>query len=100
MNKQNRSFISAAFILVVLGALPVLSGCRSSSFHPDAVLQYCVDKVAADTVVIKSYDSVPRNIENGKKGWKLVGNGDWTSGFFPGILWFTYQYTNNPVWKA
>ena len=25
----------------------------------------------------------------------LVSSGDWTSGFFPGSLWYLYEYTNN-----
>lgn len=30
---------------------------------------------------------------------KLVASGDWTSGFFPGMLWFLYEKTNKPEWK-
>lgn len=40
----------------------------------------------------------PRTIENGKL--KLVASRDWTSGFFPGVLWFLYEYTGKPQWKA
>jgi uncharacterized protein YyaL (SSP411 family) len=25
---------------------------------------------------------------------------DWTSGFYPGILWFLYEYTGQDVWKS
>lgn len=38
----------------------------------------------------------PRTIENGKL--KLVAARDWTSGFFPGELWFLYQYTGKQEW--
>lgn len=38
----------------------------------------------------------PRTIENGKL--KLVASRDWTSGFFPGVLWFLYQYTGKQEW--
>jgi hypothetical protein len=30
---------------------------------------------------------------------KLVASKDWTSGFFPGELWFLYEYTGNKEWK-
>ena len=30
---------------------------------------------------------------------KLVVSDDWTSGFFPGILWMMYEHTKNDVWK-
>ena len=31
---------------------------------------------------------------------KLVASGDWTSGFWPGMLWMMYEYTGKPEWKA
>jgi len=30
----------------------------------------------------------------------LVVSNDWTSGFFPGMLWFMYEYTKKPEWKT
>ena len=38
----------------------------------------------------------PRTFENGKI--KLVKSGDWTSGFFPGVLWYLYEYTKDEKW--
>lgn len=40
----------------------------------------------------------PRTFENGQL--KLVASNDWTSGFFPGILWFLYDFTKDQKWKA
>ena len=39
----------------------------------------------------------PRTIENGEL--KLVSSRDWTSGFFPGELWFLYENSANEKWK-
>ncbi|MCW3088467.1 MAG: glucuronyl hydrolase, partial [Sediminibacterium sp.] len=39
----------------------------------------------------------PRTLENGQL--KLVASRDWTSGFFPGVLWYLYEYTGNAAWK-
>lgn len=40
----------------------------------------------------------PRTLdENGKL--KLVVSRDWTSGFFPGELWYMYEYTKDPKWE-
>ncbi|WP_293741346.1 glycoside hydrolase family 88 protein [uncultured Pedobacter sp.] len=56
-------------------------------------------------VLIKNVDSArrirpdlvsPRTVENGQ--FKMVGSGDWTSGFFPAELWYFYQYTKNKRW--
>lgn len=30
---------------------------------------------------------------------KMIPSGDWTSGFFPGILWLLYEKTNKQEWK-
>ena len=39
----------------------------------------------------------PRTLNNGEL--KLVASRDWTSGFFPGVLWFLHEYTGNIEWK-
>ena len=39
----------------------------------------------------------PRTIEKGEL--KLVASRDWTSGFFPGQLWFLYEFTGKDEWK-
>ncbi len=38
----------------------------------------------------------PRTLEDGKL--KLVKSKDWTSGFFPGTLWYLYEYNKNTNW--
>lgn len=38
----------------------------------------------------------PRTIENGEL--KLVASRDWTSGFFPGVLWYLYDYNRKSEW--
>lgn len=38
----------------------------------------------------------PRTFEDGQL--KLVNSKDWTSGFFPGILWYLYDYTKDKKW--
>lgn len=40
----------------------------------------------------------PRTLEKGEL--KLVPAKDWTSGFFPGQLWFLYEITKKPEWKT
>ncbi len=40
---------------------------------------------------------LPRSTDQGKL--KLVKPDDWTSGFFPGALWFVFEYTQEPTWK-
>lgn len=40
----------------------------------------------------------PRSLES-NGDIRLVGKRDWTSGFYPGVLWFTYELTNDEEWK-
>ena len=39
----------------------------------------------------------PRTIRN--DSLKLVVSNDWTSGFFPGMLWYLYDYTGKNEWR-
>ncbi len=41
----------------------------------------------------------PRTI-NADGTLQLVPSKDWTSGFFPGCLWFIYEYTGEEKWKT
>lgn len=40
----------------------------------------------------------PRTLDSSKL--RLVSSRDWTSGFFPGELWFLYEYTGKKEWKT
>jgi unsaturated chondroitin disaccharide hydrolase len=40
----------------------------------------------------------PRTLDSLKL--KLVSSKDWTSGFFPGELWYLYEYTQDNKWKT
>ncbi len=40
----------------------------------------------------------PRTFENGQL--QLVNASDWTSGFFPGILWLLYEYDQDEAWRS
>ncbi|MDB5251038.1 MAG: hypothetical protein JWP27_207, partial [Flaviaesturariibacter sp.] len=39
----------------------------------------------------------PRSLDGGKL--KMVSSRDWTSGFFPGVLWLLYEGTGKEEWK-
>jgi unsaturated chondroitin disaccharide hydrolase len=40
----------------------------------------------------------PRTLVDGNL--RLVSGRDWTSGFFPGVLWYLYEYTGDKKWLA
>src|SRR4051812_27885825 len=47
---------------------------------------------------IRGKPGLPRTLENGQV--KLVGAHDWTSGFFPGSLWYLAEATGDARWRA
>lgn len=40
----------------------------------------------------------PRSL-NARGGLNVVASRDWTSGFFPGCLWYMYEYTGDAKWE-
>lgn len=68
-----------------------------SIVHKDlqfAVKQYriLINNIPEDKIP-RSFDSTGRNIIYCKDGF------DWTSGFFPGTLWYLFEYSGNPLFK-
>lgn len=77
----------------------VLKEDEHAVFDIDEKLNYCVDQ-ATKTLALISKDSVfPRNVKSKEGNWKFVSVEDWTSGFWPGILWYLYEYTGDDMWK-
>ncbi|QDK81046.1 glucuronyl hydrolase [Spirosoma sp. KCTC 42546] len=67
----------------------------------DQALTYCVDQAAKISATLPTTaPNLPRNILNGKTQWKYIDYKDWTSGFWPGTLWYVYEYTKDPKWRA
>ena len=49
-------------------------------------------KVSAEKLIF------PRTLVDGRL--KLISSTDWTSGFFPGELWYLYEFTKQDKWKT
>lgn len=68
------------------------------------VLQHAEYQTNLMLTEIKKVDSKnntlvsPRTLENGEL--KLVPSRDWTSGFFPGQLWYLFELTKDEKWKT
>lgn len=94
--------------LVVFVCAAMLMGCESKKkdatveeakeveVQTNLVLDLSVDKVKTTLESLKVADSFPRNITPGNKEWNLVGVRDWCSGFWPGVLWYAYEYSQDP----
>lgn len=83
----------------ILGVCLLLSCQKSPAFDVDKSLDYCVTQVERSLNQLKPYDysRVPRNILSGEQHWNLrpVAIEEWCAGFWPGVLWYTYEYAQD-----
>ncbi|MDR6785546.1 unsaturated chondroitin disaccharide hydrolase [Pedobacter africanus] len=104
MNKLKRrsDMLSKRNVIIPLIALASLMCCFQLArdlVDVEKNLDYCVTQ-AGKTLAQINRDSVfPRDIEKDGKRWNFVRKEEWTSGFWPGILWYLYEYTGDAKWK-
>ena len=87
---------------LVFGTLLML-GCENKSkqtkldetFNVNKQLEYCVGQSFKALKLISADGDIPRNIDSNAKEWRYVDYKDWTSGFWPGELWYLYEFTRN-----
>ncbi len=90
-----RLLIVSLFFLMIhhaFGQQKNISGDHISTVFNTAAQQYAT---LLDSANVKM--KYPRSSKNGNIAY--VGIEDWTGGFWPGALWYMYEYTNKPVWK-
>jgi unsaturated chondroitin disaccharide hydrolase len=84
--------------LLILSALMVIA-CQSNPKQTDMVntdnqLSYCDSQIRRTlTEIAKDSTMLPRSIDTHASNWQLINCYDWTSGFWPGILWYNYEST-------
>src|SRR5512133_538390 len=79
-------------LLLFLTGIITLSSCNQSKCpDPDQILTQCRLKVEQTLKNFPDSTRMPRNIPSDWEHWQGRSIYDWTSGFWPGILWFTYE---------
>lgn len=70
--------------------------CKEDSVDVVADLAYCHKQVQRTLQLIEN-DScmLPRSINTMSDKWNMTNAYDWTSGFWPGILWYDYENTGD-----
>ena len=63
-------------------------------------VQFAQKQIGRQVEIIEASGSIldPRTIKNDKI--QYVGIEDWTSGFFPGSMWYMYELTGDEKWKT
>lgn len=72
---------------------------EQNNFDINKNLDYCTTQANKTLNVAPDTLAIPRNIATWSKDWQYVDYTDWTSGFWPGILWYLYEYTGEAKWK-
>ncbi|GAF01980.1 glycoside hydrolase family 88 protein [Saccharicrinis fermentans] len=87
--KMLKCLVYTAFLIAVI----TLSACsiNRKPINEQELINYCVDKVKTTMLSLNEADSLPRNIYPNQTKWNKVGIHDWTSGFWPGLLWYAYE---------
>lgn len=112
------SFKKQRFIfksLFFAGLLIFTASCKNSKKEPEAEvvtensvnidlqkqLDDCENQLEIAVPKLTDLTKHPRLIETNATEWKEVANNKliWTSGFYPGILWYAYDVTGNKKWK-
>ena len=64
---------------------------QNPTLDVDKELAYCITQVKKTLAEKRPYSKLPRRIAKGDSNWNYVGIDDWTSGFWPGTLWYAYE---------
>ncbi len=67
----------------------------------DKAIENCVSQLEIAVPKLTDLTKHPRLIETNETEWEEVPNHrlKWTSGFYPGILWYMYDLTKDDKWK-
>ena len=82
-------------ILIALGYYSCQASGMNKKVNTQRMLNYCLGKVVVTMNSLSDLDSLPRNILKGQKEWNTVSIHDWTSGFWPGILWYSWEESHD-----
>jgi len=75
---------------------------KVNSFDLNKEIKNCEAQLNRSVPKLTDLSKHPRLIETTETEWKEIPNGRlvWTSGFYPGILWYMYDLTKDDKWKA
>lgn len=101
MPSKSLALLTAAFGLLCVAEADIASTIKDNFRFADRQLPVLVDETAK--IIAKSPDRTPPLVNprslNAKGGLNVVASKDWTSGFFPGCLWYMYEYTGDAKWE-
>lgn len=98
---QNKAMKKSIYLTLFALLSFMFFSCKPTN-NDDAEMRKIIDhsmsvaksqSIAMAEVLADSTGKLPRTFENGKL--KITDSGWWCSGFFPGVLWYLYEYSPN-----
>jgi unsaturated chondroitin disaccharide hydrolase len=84
------------YSIIVLTGLLLLEACTGNSiFETGKPLDYCRSKSVQTLNSIPDTCGLPQDIGTDGKHWNCSSIYTWTSGFWPGSLWYLYEYSGD-----
>lgn len=97
---MNISKISALFLLTLIAACD--AKLKNNPSNPESLVAdnfaFAEKQLNSMVQTLGETKKNPRNSEE-DGSLRMVKSSDWTSGFFPGNLWYMYEYTKDDKWK-
>jgi hypothetical protein len=91
------------FIFLIFTAFYLLSCKTKPTEQPvdliDENIEFAAEQYSLQTALIEESGKIlnPKSFIDGKM--KYINPQEWTSGFFPGSMWYLYELTGNEKWK-
>ncbi|MBL7971612.1 MAG: glycoside hydrolase family 88 protein [Prolixibacteraceae bacterium] len=97
---MNRSIISSGFIALLLSVFACSNPQEKKSDFIETNIRNAVAQEKLQVEAIENSGKIlnPRTVESGNV--KYVNREDWTSGFFPGSMWYMYELTGDSIWRT
>lgn len=91
----------------LLGAACLLAACSPTASQPapgsgtdvNAELEAAFDQLRRTLAGHDDTARFPRSLTPNHTHWETVEASDWTSGFFPGLLWMAYEASEDTFWQ-
>lgn len=87
---------------LLIAALAFCTSCNSkieNEFDASKEISYCSSQALLTIQLLESDDCIPNSIDYKSGKWIPTRPGSWTSGFWPGILWYLYEDTRKESWR-
>lgn len=92
-----------AVISLIISAFLIAASCNDMPSgleqKADHALEYGLSQLKQSVASVGDSTVFPRNDEPGKT-WHTTNMHSWTSGFFPGCLWYAYEYSGDPFFRG